>query len=87
MLSVCDISIDVSGDDIVISWQGLPGKRVTVYEVSGCGEALKLGTTQATSFVHEDAVLSPAAFNYRVTVVDDCGVETPLGSCFPLNCP
>jgi len=86
-IDVCSITVSLSGDDVVLSWTGFPGRRISVYNVTGCGEMVKLGTTENLSFVHENAALSPEPFNYRVTVVDDCGVEQPLDSCFPLDCP
>ena len=83
--NVCTISVARSGDDAVISWSGLAGPRRVIYRLTGCGEKLKLGTTEGTSFVHEKALLSDEPFFYQVTTVDACGVEQPF--CGETDCP
>jgi hypothetical protein len=62
------------------------GRRANVYKVSGCGEAIQIGSTDAASFVHVDALLSPEDFSYRITYVADCGEETPLDACVSTAC-
>jgi len=74
------IQIDRNGGDVVLDWSGDPasGTRFAIYKLggSGFGEALRVGTTEMRSFVHEGAALSAEDFYYRVTVIDACGNES-----------
>ena len=82
----CQIHVHKSGDDIVVDWGSDPDRRVIVYQVTGCGEMIKVGTVEnASSFVHENAALSPDPFSYRVTSVDTCGAE--IAFCNATDCP
>jgi hypothetical protein len=82
----CQIHVHKSDDDIVVDWGADVGRRVVVYQVTGCGEMIKVGTVEnASSFVHENAALSPDPFSYRVTSVDACGAE--IAFCNATDCP
>jgi hypothetical protein len=86
--TLCSIHVNLSGDDVVIDWSANPvSNRAVVYQVTGCGPGnrLRIGTATGSSFVHVDAALSPEAFNYQVTSVDDCGNE--LEFCGTTDCP
>jgi hypothetical protein len=86
--TLCSISIEKNRDDVVVDWSVNPvDTRAVVYHVTGCDAAdrVKLGTTEESSFVHEDALLSHEPFQYRVTFVDACGNEQ--GFCGPTDCP
>ena len=86
--TLCEISVHKAGDDIRLDWTGKPDNtRAVVYEVTGCSIAqrLKVGTTPANSFLHEDAALSAEPSFYRVTFVDECGNEVAF--CGENDCP
>ena len=84
--NICQIHVSRSGDDIVVEWNSDPSRRVLIYTISDCNEQVLVGTVDGgTSFTHEDAALSPEPFNYRVTSVNNCGVE--LAICGASNCP
>jgi hypothetical protein len=86
--TLCSISVNRSGDDVVVDWSTNPaGTRAVVYHVPSCetGDKIKLGTSEGTSFVHEAAALTDEAFNYRVTFVDECGNEQAF--CGATDCP
>jgi hypothetical protein len=74
------ISVDRSGDDVVLDWTADPvsATRYIVYKLGGptFGEAIAIGTTDTKSFVHEGAALSGEDFFYRVTAVDSCANES-----------
>jgi hypothetical protein len=80
-MSICQISVNRLGDDIVLDWSDSPivGFRVVIYDVKGCDEAVLVGTVDGgTSFVHQNAAAAAEAYNYRVTFVDSCGQERPF---------
>jgi len=86
--TLCDLTITLDRDDVVLNWSIQPlGARAVVYQVNGCGAAnqVKLGTTEGSVFVHEEAALSGESFSYRVTFVDACGDEQPF--CGTTDCP
>jgi hypothetical protein len=84
--NICAIHVGRSGDDIVVAWTTDPGRRAMVYAVSGCDEAILIGTVDGgTSFVHEGAALASESFSYRITTVDNCGEEMPF--CGDTDCP
>jgi hypothetical protein len=86
--TLCSIHVTRSGDDVVVDWSANPvPNRAVVYRVNGCDpvDSVRIGTATGTSFVHENAALSPESFNYRVTTVDDCGNEVPF--CGATDCP
>jgi len=84
--TVCNVHIFRSGDDIIVNWGVNTGQRVVVYNVTGCGEATRLGTVDGgTFFVHEGAALADEPFNYRVSSVNRCGEE--LSFCGSNDCP
>lgn len=85
----CQITeVERAGDDVVIHWSAAAqgARRAVVYQVSGCGEALQLGSSTSSSFVHQLAALSPENFNYRITFVANCGKETKLDACVTTTC-
>ena len=86
--TLCEIAVGVSGDDLFIDWSANPvTTRAVVYQVPTCdpGDMIKLGSSDTNVFVHEDALLSEAYFQYRVTFVDECGNEVAF--CAPTSCP
>jgi hypothetical protein len=84
--NICQIHVSRSGDDIVVQWTPDSGRRVLIYTISGCNERVLVGTVDSgTSFTHENAALSPEPFGYRVTSVNNCGVELPI--CGAIDCP
>jgi hypothetical protein len=86
--TLCTITVDINGDDIVVDWSSNPvGTRAVIYQINGCGssERIKLGTSDGNFFVHEAAALSQDAFSYRVTFVDECGNEQAF--CGSTACP
>jgi hypothetical protein len=84
--SLCTLHVGRSGDDVIVEWSSDPGGRVVIYNVTGCGEMVRVGTVDGgTSFVHEGAALSDEPFNYRITSVDDCGDE--FSFCGTTDCP
>ncbi len=76
------ILVGRSGDDVVIDWSADPsgGARFVVYRLTGTmlERGLRLGSTAARTFVHQDAALAQESFFYRVTAVDACGNESVL---------
>jgi hypothetical protein len=76
------ISLDRSGDDVVLDWTADPvsATRYIVHKLGGptLGEAIAIGTTDTKSFVHEGASLAGENFFYRVTAVDSCANESAL---------
>ncbi len=80
--TVGTILVRRSGDDVVLDWTGDPvqATRYAVYKLTGAGlvEAVRIGTTTAKTFVHEDAAPAPESFFYRVSAINACGEEGPL---------
>jgi hypothetical protein len=76
------LKADIVGDDVVLDWTPDPvvGTRYLVYRLDGptFADATLVGTTDTKTFVHEGAMLSNAAFNYRVSAVDACANESTL---------
>ncbi|MCH7779687.1 MAG: hypothetical protein IH848_02470 [Acidobacteria bacterium] len=74
------ISVDRSGDDVVLDWTADPvsATRYIVYKLGGSafGESIAIGTTDTKSFVHAGAALTGEDFFYRVTAVDACANES-----------
>jgi len=75
-------AIDVmrTGEDVSIDWSADPaeGSRFVVYSLSGTGfsEAIRVGSADDRTFVHEGALSSEESYFYRVTAVDACGNES-----------
>ncbi len=71
-----------AGDDVVLDWSADPvnAVRYVVYKLAGAdfSEAVRIGTAETKSFVHEGAALSGESFFYRVSAVDACGNESAL---------
>ncbi len=65
---------------MVIDWTeaNARGERFVVYELNGAtfDQALAVGSTPTSSFVHEGVVGSPEIFFYRVSAIDACGNES-----------
>jgi fibronectin type 3 domain-containing protein len=80
--TVGTVLVGRSGGDVILDWTDDPvqGKRFAVYRLDGAGlaDALRVGTTSARSFVHEEAATSGDDFYYRVTAIDACGAESAL---------
>ncbi len=80
--TVDTVVLDRIGDDVVLDWSSEPvsATRYVVYKLEGSsyGDAVSIGSTGTTTFVHTDAGLSGADFFYRVTAVDACGNESGL---------
>ena len=74
---IATISVDRSGEDVVIDWTGDPagGVRFVVYDLQGSTFDLQtaIGSTDGRTFVHSGAVASEQSFFYRVAPVDACG--------------
>jgi hypothetical protein len=74
------IRVSRSGDDVVLDWTADPisATRYAVYKVFGAGftEAIRIGTAEGKTFVHERAALSADDFYYRVSAIDRCGNES-----------
>lgn len=84
--TLCTISVNRSGDDVLLDWSQNPvGSRAVIYDVASCDERVKLGTADGNEFLHESAAISPDLFRYRVTFVDECGQE--VGFCGATDCP
>jgi hypothetical protein len=86
--TLCTITVERNGDDVRIDWSTNPvSTRAVIYNVTGCepSDRVKLGTALGNSFVHEDALLTDAPFQYRVTFVDACGNEQAF--CGTTDCP
>ena len=82
----CSVVVSRSGDaDILLSFTNLAGRRIEVYNVTGCDEMLLIGTTTGNSFLHEGALLSTEPFNYRLRSVDACG--NGVDFCGDTDCP
>ncbi len=80
---VGNITLDRSGDDIVIDWSSHPvlAASYNVYLMSGptFAQAVRAGNTSTKVFTHPGAaLLTGENFFYRVSAVDTCGVESAL---------
>ena len=78
--SVTTILMDRVDEDAILDWTAdpAPGTRFVVYGLSGpdFSEAVRLGTSDTRTFIHEGAATAEQPFNYRVTAVDACGNES-----------
>ncbi len=76
------IFVDRVGNDVVLDWTAdpAPGTRFAVYKLGGAafGEAVRIGTSDGRTFVHEGAALSGEDFYYKVSAIDACGNESAL---------
>ncbi len=72
--------ISRSGNDVVLDWtaDAVSATRYAVYRVFGSGfsDAVRIGTSDTKTFVHEGAALSAEDFYYRVSAIDACGNES-----------
>lgn len=79
---VATISVDLSGDDVIVDWSQDPSgsARYVVYKLTGpaFAEALRIGSTESKTFTHSGAALTGESFYYRVSAVDACGNESAL---------
>ncbi len=70
------------GDDVVLDWSGDPttAARFAVYVATTptFSDAVRIGTTAASTFAHEDGVLVPQILYYLVSAYDTCGNESAL---------
>ena len=76
------IEVAGSGNDVVLDWSAdpAPGIRFAVYKLLGpdFSQAIRVGTTDTRTFVHQNAKLASENYAYRVSAIDPCGNE----SCF-----
>ncbi len=76
------IRVSRNGQDVVLDWTDdpAPGTRFVIYKLLGPAfdQPVRIGTTDARSFVHAGAAQSPESFAYRVSTVNVCGTESAL---------
>jgi hypothetical protein len=71
-----------SAGDVILDWTADPvvATRYVAYRVTGPTFSLpiRLGTTTAKTFAHEEAATTPDPVFYFVSAVNGCGTESAI---------